>query len=495
MVGTMYIYTCVGLSALLVSTYRAMRRPKTVERVTELAPRSLYMYANNNISINRRGGAIGKNDSYMKNLVTLRFMLISLFAAMSMVMNAKEYSTYDGFKYDLNTITKTAELMKYSGSATEVTIPKSITYEKVVYHVTSLGKYCFSHCDSLTSINIPSSVTSLGIYCFSYCSSLTSVNIPSSVTSIGKNCFEGCSSLPSIKIPSSVTSLGEACFGICSSLTSIIVDAENSVYDSRENCNAVIETESNTMICGCGSTVIPSSVTSLGDRCFISCTSLTSVNIPPSVTSLGEKCFAYSTLTSINIPPSVMSLGNSCFEFCVSLTSINFDTPSFVTSLGYKCFWHCSSLTSITIPSSVTSLGSNCFDSCSSLTSINIPSSVKSLGEVCFQSCSSLKTMKCEIPTPIKSSSAYFGFFYNTPIGQAKLYVPKGSLAAYRTTSPWSGFGTILPLESSGIESRTIGTVADVEAVYGLDGKRCEGMKSGMNIIRMSNGTTRKIVK
>ena len=85
--------------------------------------------------------------------------------------------------------------------------------------------------------------------------------------------------------------------------------------------------------------------------------------------------------------------------------------------------------------------------------------------------------------------------FVDTPINEAKLYVPEASLASYKTTSPWSGFGTILPIESSGIESRTIGTVADVEAVYGLDGKRCEGMKSGMNIIRMSNGTTRKIVK
>ena len=85
--------------------------------------------------------------------------------------------------------------------------------------------------------------------------------------------------------------------------------------------------------------------------------------------------------------------------------------------------------------------------------------------------------------------------FYNTPINEATLYVPEASLASYKTTYPWSGFGTILTIESSGIESNTIGTVADVEAVYGLDGKRCNSMKSGINIIRMSDGTTRKIVK
>ena len=85
--------------------------------------------------------------------------------------------------------------------------------------------------------------------------------------------------------------------------------------------------------------------------------------------------------------------------------------------------------------------------------------------------------------------------FVDTPINEATLYVPEASLTSYKTTDPWSGFGTILPIGSSGIESNTIGTVADVEAVYGLDGKRCDSMKSGMNIIRMSNGTTRKIVK
>ena len=104
----------------------------------------------------------------MKNLVTLRFMLVSLFAMMSMAVSADiiEYSTDDGFKYKLDTEAKTAELAKYNGSATEVSISESITYKGVVYSVTSLGGSCFFGCYSLASINIPSSVTSLGEYCF-----------------------------------------------------------------------------------------------------------------------------------------------------------------------------------------------------------------------------------------------------------------------------------------------------------------------------------------
>ena len=98
-------------------------------------------------------------------------MLISLFAAMSMAVSADilEYSTYDGFKYKLDTESKTAELAKYNGSATEVTISESVTFKDVVYSVTSLGSSCFYGCSSLTSITIPSSVTSLREYCFANC--------------------------------------------------------------------------------------------------------------------------------------------------------------------------------------------------------------------------------------------------------------------------------------------------------------------------------------
>ena len=124
--------------------------------------------------------------------------------------------------------------------------------------VTSIGKYAFECCSSLTSINIPSSVTSIGYNTFGFCSSLTSINIPSSVTSIEYRTFEGCSSLTSINIPSSVTSIGVNAFYKCSSLTSIN---------------------------------IPSSVTSIGDWAFKGCSSLTSINIPSSVTGIGQEAF------------------------------------------------------------------------------------------------------------------------------------------------------------------------------------------------------------
>ncbi|MCI7314990.1 MAG: leucine-rich repeat domain-containing protein, partial [Bacteroidales bacterium] len=113
-----------------------------------------------------------------------------------------------------------------------------------------------------------------------------------SVTSLGDDCFAGCSSLTAITIPNSVTSLGTGCFADCSSLERMVVDAANPVYDSREDCNAIIHTSTKEFIAGCKNSQIPNSVTSLGDRCFYGCSSLTAITIPNSVTSLGDFCFA-----------------------------------------------------------------------------------------------------------------------------------------------------------------------------------------------------------
>ena len=276
-------------------------------------------------------------SSLFKGFVML--VVLMLMTTSSAMAEEAKFEVIDGFRYLLDSDTKTATLVpktdgNYSGN---IIIPEKVKgNDGVEYVVTTLGASSFKGCSGLTSITIPSSVTSLGDYCFSGCSGLTSITIPSSVTSLGSSCFSGCSDLTSITIPSSVTSLGESCFYKCSGLTSI---------------------------------TIPSSVTSLGASCFYYCSGLTSITIPSSVTSLGAYCFGgCSGLTSITIPSSVTSLGNRCFSFCSGLTSITI--PSSVTSLGWDCFSGCSGLTSITIPSSVTSLGEDCFLGCLNLETV-----------------------------------------------------------------------------------------------------------------------------
>ena len=137
----------------------------------------------------------------------------------------------------------------------------------------------------------------------------------------------------------------------------------------------------------------------------------------------------------------------------------------------------------------MTNLGDYCFSDCDALTSIDIPSSVTSLGDYCFSGCSALKTVTCEIPTALEGD-----FFEWAPIEQATLYVPEASLTSYKTTSPWSEFGTILPISGTGIESITAGEPT-IEAIYNIQGKRMNNMSHGLNILRMSDGTTRKVLK
>ena len=183
-----------------------------------------------------------------------------------------------------NSVTSIEAYTFYGCSSLQtITIPNSVT---------SIGYNVFYGCSSLQSIIIPNSVASIGNNVFIDCSSLQSITIPNSVTSIGSNAFIGCSSLQTIAIPNSVTNIGNELFAYCNALNSIIVEDGNAIYDSRNNSNAIIETKSNTLICGCKNTIIPNNITNIGNGAFCGCRDLKSISIPNSVNSIGEYAFS-----------------------------------------------------------------------------------------------------------------------------------------------------------------------------------------------------------
>jgi hypothetical protein len=238
----------------------------------------------------------------------------------------------DNLWYNLDFENQTAEVTnsgrtgEYSGS---IVIPGSISAYGETFVVTAIGEAAFSDCSGLTSLTIPNSVIKIEAYAFSGCSGLTNIAIPNSVTSLERSTFAYCTALDSIYIPSSVSEIGIWVFAHCDALEKIIVDPNNSKYDSRENCNGIVESETNALIIGCKTTTIPSDVTSIADCAFDDCTSLTSVTIPDSVTSIGDYAFNNCTsLTSVTIPDSVTSIGEWAFDDCTSLTSVTFANPN-----------------------------------------------------------------------------------------------------------------------------------------------------------------------
>ena len=273
---------------------------------------------------------------------------------------------------------------------------------------------------------------------------------------IGKGAFSDCSGLTSLTLPSGVTTIGREAFSRCSGLTSL---------------------------------TLPSGVTMIGEGAFSDCSGLTSLTLPSGVTMIGEGAFSdCSGLTSLTLPSGVTKIGNSAFFGCSGLISLAL--PSSVTEIGYYAFYGCSGLTSLTLPSGVTEIGHSAFSRCSGLTSFTLPSSVTKIGYSAFFGCSGLTSIYVYTE---KQPETGTNVFDGCDAKKCTVYVPKGTYDDY-WLSEFGYFENIVEFDPTGVNNVITSNDAKELSRYSLNGQRLFAPTKGLNIVKYSDGSVKKVV-
>ena len=487
------------------------------------------------------------------------FFIVLLYAFKA---NASEL--IDGIQYNLNNSNYTAHVTGWSYQDSNITIPETIQYDGNSYIVTSLDTGAFMFSVNLVSVSLPCSVTHIGSLAFAHCTSLTSIELPEGLESIGRHAFEGCSNLSYIKIPKSLIKMGDedtsphytynqwgevggadyynGLFPECPKLSTIIVEGGNPRYDSRDNCNAIIVTATNTLVCGGNNTTIPNSVTNIGIHAFSYC-DIENITLPNSLKVIESYAFyCCGRLNSITISNGVTSIGEYAFYYCTQLSSI--EIPDNVTEIGESAFCECSNLTSVTIGNGITQIKYNTFSN-TKISSIEIPQNVESIGNAAFRSCKEIsevifhevlrticsfafdksdKYINVILPSTIstigdcaftgemdknitcyaeKVPQAYSKPFRNSSTGKPYatiLTVPDVAMHEYARTYPWNQFKAIRgfsgeTIDPVGITSTFYDANTHDITRYSIDGRRLEHPQKGLNIIRLSDGTVKKVME
>ena len=441
----------------------------------------------------------------MKHLYKkLRTAALLIAAMLAVHANAYDFKVGD-LCYNINDDGTTASVTyevdqypRYTLLSGDVVIPPTVSYGGTTYAVTMIGDEAFAVCGSMKSVLIPNSVKSIGVSAFQQCYGLTKVNIGSSVETIASSAFYYCTSLTDVNIPesvkmidefafnftglervtipASVKTIGEWVFNNCAKLGKIEVASGNTVYDSRNNCNALIETASNTLLQGCNNTVIPQSVTAIYEDAFDDCRGLKNLTIPASVTQI--------------------PLG--AFDNCVALESIVVDGANPVYDSRNNCNAIIETATNAllqgckttVIPSTITRIKSYSFYGCTGLENITIPASITAIERFAFLGCTGLKTVAALNVMPI-----YVGdVWHNVDLSQVKLKVPAVNVEGYRSMPEWRDFDVVA---IGDVDGNDVLNGADVTALYntllndvlpvGDADVDCNGMVNGTDVTALYN--------
>ena len=306
--------------------------------------------------------------------------------------------------------------------------------------IKAIGSYAFSSCRGLRDLKLPEGLTYIGTWFISDCHLINEITLPQTLKRIESGAF-GDTYLSSIYIPSCVDSIGNGLFDWNRSrMKRVVVSEDNMFYDSREDCNAVIETQSNKLVAACEYTVVPNSIVEIGDRAFENLIELKEIELPPSITKIGDYGFCGSGLERIDVPEGTDSIGRFCFSNCINMTSCN------------------------------------------------LPSSLVYLSRLSFDGNINLKDIWVFNQTPdniIYDSSVRI--FDDTTKENAVLHVPKGTIDKYKSLFEWKKFKNIVEIENN--ESAIVPIIYNIDSgkesdssYFNLNGQRLSSPQKGINI-------------
>ncbi len=273
---------------------------------------------------------------------------------------------------------------------------------------------------------------------------------------IGTCAFSGCSGLTSLTLPAGITEIGDWAFNGCSGLTSL---------------------------------TLPAGITWIGDGTFDGCSGLTSFTLPAGITRIGDGTFSgCSGLTSFTLPAGITWIGDGTFDGCSGLTSLNL--PDGITHIGSSAFSGCSGLTSLTLPDGITYTGSSAFSGCSGLTSLNLPAGITEISSYAFQGCSGLTSIYVYAE---KVPKIYSSVFEGVDVKKCTLYVPMGTYDDYWLSGFGDYFENIVEFDVTGIDKTTTSTDVEEVARYSVNGQRLSAPTKGLNIVKYSDGSVKKV--
>lgn len=347
--------------------------------------------------------------------------------------------------------------------------------------ITTISNNLFAYCGNLTSITLPKDLKAIGTGAFMGCG-FTDFVIPDAITTISDNLFAYCPNLQNITFPKTITSMGNGIFshsGIGNfTLPKQITEITNNMFEGCQNLTHIY---------------LHDGLKSIGDYAFQDCNSLGGITLPNSVTKIGKGCFAHCDYLKegVTLSDAITEIPEEAFSDCGYLHEIKL--PAELKRIGYRAFCgspYIGSFGGLKIPSKVTEIAPEAFyKSFQDIEVLELPASLKTVGDYAFADCSA-KVIYAYMsePFPLKDAD-----FYSRPRSECKLYVPKGCAKKYRQAEIWKEFD-IEEMDGTGIEGVTNDSTVTEEARYDANGNMLTAPAKGLNIVRYSDGTVKKVM-